>query len=114
MERVCLTLGCPPPLIDAGYRSQPNEYDYDIEDIEGRIPADLAGTYLRNGPSLFEAGDQLFAHPFDGDGQVVSVSIKGGAAHFRSSFVKTEGYLREKEAGKVLYRCGNWVKHAFI
>lgn len=31
-----------------GYQSQPNEYDYEVEDIEGQIPADLQGTVFKN------------------------------------------------------------------
>ena len=33
----------------SGYRSQPNEYDYEIDTIEGTIPVDLEGTLFRNG-----------------------------------------------------------------
>jgi hypothetical protein len=32
-----------------GYQSQPNEYDYEVEDIEGQIPPDLQGTVFKNG-----------------------------------------------------------------
>ncbi len=36
----------------SGYRSQPQEFDYWIEDIDGEIPAALEGTLFRNGPGL--------------------------------------------------------------
>ena len=35
-----------------GYDSQPNEYEYEITEIEGQIPAELSGTLFRNGPGL--------------------------------------------------------------
>jgi all-trans-8'-apo-beta-carotenal 15,15'-oxygenase len=54
-----------------GYQSQPNEYDYSIDDIEGKIPADLQGTLFRNGPGLLEVNGQRLHHPFDGDGWFV-------------------------------------------
>lgn len=34
----------------------------------GTIPAELSGTLLRNGPALFEIGNQAIPQPFDGDG----------------------------------------------
>ena len=33
-----------------GYDSQPNEYDYEIEEIIGEIPRELTGTLFRNAP----------------------------------------------------------------
>ena len=88
----------------SGYRSQPNEYAYEISDIEGTIPADLEGTLFRNGPGLLDIGDQSVHHPFDGDGMITSISISQGKAHFRNRFVRTEGYVKEQAAGKPLYR----------
>ncbi|MEO8892243.1 MAG: carotenoid oxygenase family protein, partial [Coleofasciculaceae cyanobacterium] len=41
-----------------GYESQPDEYDYEIEEVEGEIPAELQGTLFRNGPGLLEVGEQ--------------------------------------------------------
>ncbi|MEN8444864.1 MAG: Apocarotenoid-15,15'-oxygenase, partial [Cyanobacteria bacterium J06555_13] len=35
-----------------GYRSQPKEFAYWIDDVEGEIPAELTGTIFRNGPGL--------------------------------------------------------------
>ncbi len=45
------------------------------------------GTYFRNGPGLFEAGPDAYAHPFDGDGYIVSLALRGGRAHVRSRCV---------------------------
>jgi all-trans-8'-apo-beta-carotenal 15,15'-oxygenase len=87
-----------------GYQSQPNEYDYWIDDIEGKIPADLQGTLFRNGPGLLEVNGQRLHHPFDGDGMVCAIAFDGGRAHFRNRFVRTEGFLAEQKAGKILYR----------
>jgi len=87
-----------------GYQSQPNEYDYWIDDIEGKIPAELKGTLFRNGPGLLEVNGQRLHHPFDGDGMVCAIAFDGGRAHFRNRFVRTEGFLAEQKAGKILYR----------
>ena len=87
-----------------GYDSQPNEYDYEITEIEGQIPSELSGTLFRNGPGLLDIGDSAIHHPFDGDGMISAFSFQNGKAHYRNRFVETEAYLKEKEAGKILYR----------
>ncbi len=103
-----------------GYESQPNEYDYWIDEVEGEIPDDLNGTFFRNGPGLLDINGQSIAHPFDGDGMICAISLKNGRAHFRNRFVRTEGYMAEKEAGQILYRGvfgtqkpGGWLVNIF-
>ncbi|MGB3514055.1 MAG: carotenoid oxygenase family protein [Microcoleaceae cyanobacterium] len=103
-----------------GYESQLNEYDYWIDDIEGEIPADLNGTFFRNGPGLLDINGQAIAHPFDGDGMICAIGFKNGRAYFQNRFVKTEGYVAEKAAGKILYRGvfgtqkpGGWLANMF-
>jgi all-trans-8'-apo-beta-carotenal 15,15'-oxygenase len=87
-----------------GYESQPNEYEYWIDEIEGEIPLELEGTLFRNGPGLLDIHGTPIQHPFDGDGMVCAISFIGGRAHFRNRFVRTEGFVKEREAGKILYR----------
>jgi all-trans-8'-apo-beta-carotenal 15,15'-oxygenase len=103
-----------------GYLSQPNEYDYWVDDIEGEIPAALHGTLFRNGPGLLEVNGQRIHHPFDGDGMICAIAFDNGRAHFRNRFVRTEGFLREQKEGKILYRGvfgtqkpGGWLANAF-
>ncbi|MEM7726277.1 MAG: carotenoid oxygenase family protein [Cyanobacteria bacterium P01_A01_bin.45] len=87
-----------------GYKSLKEEFDYWIDDIEGEIPSDLHGTLFRNGPGLLDIGGQSIQHPFDGDGMISRITFANGKAHFRNRYVHTEGYIKEKEAGKILYR----------
>jgi len=103
-----------------GYQSQPNEYEYWIEDIEGEIPPALNGTLFRNGPGLLDIHGQPLHHPFDGDGMICAIAFDQGRAYFRNRFVHTEGFLKEQEAGKMLYRGvfgtqkpGGWLANAF-
>jgi all-trans-8'-apo-beta-carotenal 15,15'-oxygenase len=102
-----------------GYRSLKQELDYWIEDIEGEIPADLHGTLFRNGPGLLDVNGQRLQHPFDGDGMISAIGFANGRAHFRNRFVRTEGYVAEQAAGKILYRgvfgtqkAGGWLANA--
>ena len=88
-----------------GYESQPNEYDYFINDIDGKIPEQLQGTLFRNGPGLLEVHGTPLKHPFDGDGMISAISFLGnGKVHFRNRFVRTEGYVKEQTTGKMIYR----------
>jgi all-trans-8'-apo-beta-carotenal 15,15'-oxygenase len=87
-----------------GYLSQPNEFDYEITDIEGNIPPELEGTLFRNGPGLLDIAGTPINHPFDGDGMICAFYFKNGKAYFRNRFVRTEGYLREQQTGTILYR----------
>ncbi|EHJ09822.1 carotenoid oxygenase family protein, partial [Crocosphaera watsonii] len=104
-----------------GYQSQPNEYEYFIEDIEGKVPEELQGTLFRNGPGLFDVQGTPLQHPFDGDGMVCAISfLPNGKVHFRNRFVRTEGYVQEQKAGKMIYRGvfgtqkpGGWINNIF-
>jgi all-trans-8'-apo-beta-carotenal 15,15'-oxygenase len=103
-----------------GYRSLVQEYDYWIDDVEGQIPTELNGTLFRNGPGLLDINGQRVHHPFDGDGMICAFSFKDGRAHFRNRHVRTQAFLEEQEAGKILYRGvfgtqkpGGWLANAF-
>ena len=75
------------------------EYDaFDLDVIDGALPAELAGVYLRNteNPVMGAIGRY---HPFDGDGMVHGVRFGNGRADYRNRFVRTRGLAAELEAG---------------
>ena len=96
-----------PPHDDHPYRSgvwrpQYREYDAWDLDVEGEIPEDLAGVYLRNTETaVFEPAKRY--HPFDGDGMIHSIGFANGEATYANRFVRTEGFLAEQEAGRSLW-----------
>ncbi|MEA5533321.1 carotenoid oxygenase family protein [Crocosphaera sp. XPORK-15E] len=104
-----------------GYQSQPNEYNYWIDEIEGIIPDELQGTLFRNGPGLLEVQGTPLKHPFDGDGMICAISfLPGRKVHFRNRFVQTKGYVEEQASGKMIYRGvfgtqkpGGWLNNVF-
>ena len=103
-----------------GYESQKQEFAYSIDDIDGRLPPDLRGTFFRNGPAMLDVGGRPVHHPFDGDGMVWSIALDGEKAFFRNRYVRTEGFLAEQEAGRILYRGvfgtqkpGGWLANIF-
>jgi all-trans-8'-apo-beta-carotenal 15,15'-oxygenase len=103
-----------------GYRTLKEEFDYDITDVVGEIPADLHGTLFRNGPGTLDVNGQNIHHPFDGDGMICAITFKDGQAHFKNRHIRTAGYQAEQKAGKILYRGvfgtarpGGWLSNLF-
>jgi carotenoid cleavage dioxygenase-like enzyme len=60
--------------------------------VEGAIPAELDGWYLRNGPNPRQAT----AHWFTGDGMIHGVRLVGGrAAWYRNRWVRTDSFKED-------------------
>lgn len=74
----------------------------DLPVVAGRIPADLSGVYMRNGPNpLFKP--LSYTYPLDGDGMIHAVYLDNGRARYRNRFVETRGLRAERRAGRALY-----------
>ena len=74
----------------------------DLEVVEGEIPADLDGVYLRNTENPVHPALRNY-HPFDGDGMIHVVGFRDGKAFYRNRFVRTDGLLAEQEKGGPLW-----------
>lgn len=60
--------------------------------VEGAIPAELNGWYLRNGPNPRQAT----AHWFTGDGMIHGIRLEGGrAAWYRNRWVRTDSFEKD-------------------
>ncbi|MBQ5947167.1 carotenoid oxygenase family protein [Massilia sp. ST3] len=71
--------------------------------LSGRLPADLQGSFYRNGPGRFELGGERHHHWFDGDGYAQCWRIRDGKVHHHGRFVETRRFLDESDAGRFLY-----------
>jgi carotenoid cleavage dioxygenase len=71
--------------------------------IKGRMPADLEGTFFRNGPGRFELGGERYQHWFDGDGFAQRWQVSQGKVSHRGKFVATQRFTDESAAGQFLY-----------
>lgn len=91
------------PYRSGPWRPQVTEYDaWDLE-VEGDLPDDLAGTYLRNTENPLLPATARY-HPFDGDGMLHSVTFEpGDGVRYANRFVRTEGFWAEREAGRALW-----------
>jgi carotenoid cleavage dioxygenase-like enzyme len=93
---------------DHPYRTgawQPNFVEYDATDldVEGEIPDDLCGVYLRNTENPVHPSIDRLYHPFDGDGMLHMIRFRGGQAEYRNRFVRTAGFVAEQDAGHALW-----------
>src|SRR6185503_17182655 len=96
-----------PPDDDHPYRTgawRPNFVEYDATelDVEGEIPTDVAGVYLRNTENPVHPSLDRLYHPFDGDGMLHAIRFRGGQAEYRNRFVRTAGFVAEQDAGHAL------------
>ncbi len=92
---------------DHPYRSgawTPNlrEWDADDLEVEGELPDDLDGVYLRNTENPVHPSIGMY-HPFDGDGVLHQIRFRDGHAAYRNRFVRTDGFLAEQAAGRPLW-----------
>ena len=78
--------------------------DVALTPVRGVVPAELQGTFYRNGPGRLERDGQRVHHPFDGDGMIAAMRFDNGRVQLTNRFVRTEGLLAEEKADKVLYR----------
>ena len=70
--------------------------------VEGEIPADLNGVYLRNGPNpRFEPNGRY--HPFDGDGMLHAAHFDRGKLVCRNRWIRTDAWQAEDRQGSSPY-----------
>ncbi|MBM3361753.1 MAG: carotenoid oxygenase [Betaproteobacteria bacterium] len=100
-------LGCLPsenPYLNGAWEPTDTEWTASTPDlkIQGELPRDLAGIYLRNGHNQVHASLGKY-HPFDGDGMVHAMRFEDGRVEYRNRWVRTTGFLAEQAAGRSLW-----------
>ena len=95
------------PSLDAYLRSTEtvtDEVDVRLRIAEGALPEGLRGVLYRNGPGKMEVFGTKYEHPFDGDGMVTRFAFDDEGVRYRNRFVRTDEYVAEERAGRMLYR----------
>ena len=87
--------------LSGNYAPVVEEITVDTLEVVGKLPRELSGMFLRNGP------DPQFSplgryHWFDGDGMLHALSFHEGKASYRNRYVRTEKFLAEHKAGHAL------------
>jgi carotenoid cleavage dioxygenase len=80
--------------------------------VEGLLPFDLNGAYLRNGPNPRFTPLGSYTYPLEGDAMIHGLWIEGGKARYANRWVRTKGMVAEERAGRSLY--GGLMTPAFV
>ena len=86
------------PYLNGAWTPQHEEVTaFDLDVIEGKIPDDIDGVYLRNTENQLHQPLGRY-HPFDGDGMIHQIDFSGGKASYRNRFVRTRCFQAEQDA----------------
>jgi all-trans-8'-apo-beta-carotenal 15,15'-oxygenase len=94
----------PAPTMHGGLANLDDEQSYWLDVVQGELPTDLEGTFIRNGPGRQMIGDTPYGHWFDGCGMLSVFSFSDGKAHFKNRYVRTPKYVKETAEQKICYR----------
>ncbi len=105
-DRKTLTcLGSDNPYLNGAWEPCDTEWTAStptLKVVQGEIPKDLHGVYMRNGHNQVHAPIGKY-HPFDGDGMVHAAHFENGQMTYRNRWVRTTGFLAEAAAGQSLW-----------
>ncbi|WP_019026840.1 carotenoid oxygenase family protein [Colwellia piezophila] len=90
-----------PELI--GFANVVDDFPPQVLSVEGKIPADINGTFYRNGPAKHEREEQRYQHLFEGDGMLQRFTFSDGKIVHQGKFINTPKYQKEQQAKKFLY-----------
>ena len=71
--------------------------------VEGTVPTELDGSYVRNGPNAEFPRHEGWRFPFDGDGMLHVATLAQGRVRYRNRWVLTQDLIAEREAGRALH-----------
>ncbi len=90
------------PLLQGSWAPVHEEIAADNLKIIGKLPADLEGMFVRNGPNPQFPPKQNY-HLFEGDGMIHGVRLRDGKASYLNRWVRTAAWQEEKKADKAIY-----------
>src|SRR3954453_14486812 len=86
-----------------GLTNLDDEITVDELELEGELPAWLAGSLLRTGPARWDLGKQTVNHWFDGLAMLHRFTIGGGHVSYANRFLRTKAFAAAKD-GRLGYR----------
>ena len=86
-----------------GLTSLAEEISIDRLPVEGKIPAWLSGTLVRNGPAQWEVGKRTFGHWFDGLAMLHAFRFRGGRVGYANRFLRCSQYESARKDGKIAF-----------
>ncbi|MEP1386117.1 MAG: carotenoid oxygenase family protein [Paraglaciecola sp.] len=95
------TLATHPELI--GFANVESDYENTELRIEGALPKDLQGQFVRNGPAKHERANERYQHWFEGDGMLHKFTIEDNKIKHTGKFIRTPKFIEEEQAQRFLY-----------
>lgn len=92
------------PTLSGVFAPVHEEHDATSLEVQGEIPADLRGAYLRNGPNPQFPPLGSYTFPLEGDAMLHGIWVDGdGSVRYRNRFVWTPQMRLERQAGHALW-----------
>jgi carotenoid cleavage dioxygenase len=89
----------PNPVLIQNFGPIRKQQNYKVSKVtSGKIPTDINGIYLRNGPDAKYIPDNKSHHWFDGDAMVHAMRIKDGELYYCNRWLESERFKMEREA----------------
>lgn len=82
-----------------------NQRIYSMDDVpvQGRIPDWVSGSYIRNGPGMFQLQNRRLNHWFDAMGALHKFDIRNGKVSYLNSFIECESYRYASTEGDLKF-----------
>lgn len=77
---------------------------YFYKTTSSKLVIGMNGTYLRNGPGLWNIGDHDFRHLFDGYSTLVKLQFDGGRIFAAHRLLESDAYKAAKKHNRLCYR----------
>ncbi|KAK3593225.1 hypothetical protein CHS0354_012303 [Potamilus streckersoni] len=71
--------------------------------ITGTIPSWLSGSLYRNGPGMYEVGENKYSHWFDPMAMFHRFYVKDGKAYYQSKYLRSETYKRNMAENRIVF-----------
>lgn len=82
-----------------------NQKIYSLDDVPvtGTIPDWLHGSYIRNGPGMFQLQNKRLNHWFDAMGALHKFDIANGKVSYQNMMIECESYRKASETGDIQF-----------
>lgn len=89
--------------VELGFASLEQEVENILLPVEGKVPAWLSGTLIRNGAAKFEVGAEKYNHWFDGLAMLHKFAFRKGQILYTNKFLKGNTFNTTTKKGKIVY-----------
>ena len=71
--------------------------------VQGSVPDWLKGSLLRNGPAMYEVGEEKYKHWFDGLAMLHNYTIESGQVTYCSRYLQSQAHEQAEARKSIVY-----------